>query len=134
MWCVLALAGFAGGLVTFVLPQPGPRMDHASLGEPGEPALTASAGSVVSQASERSGRQPSAPPAPADQAPESGEGSIEGEGVDDDLGDRDDFAYSLRLAVDDCAGLNREAERRAAAEGRAFSRLEDHRSDKPPRG
>jgi hypothetical protein len=65
------------------------------------------------------------------EAPDSGIGSIE---AGDDLRDFDDFAYQLRVVFDGSAQMNREVERRASLGGRAFSRLEDNRSDKPPRG
>lgn len=65
------------------------------------------------------------------EARETGKGSIE-EG--DDLSDVDDFAYQLRVVLDSTAHLNREVERRASLGGGAASRLEDNRSDKPPRG
>jgi hypothetical protein len=64
-------------------------------------------------------------------APETGEGSIE---AGDDLNDFDDFAYHLRVAWSGTALLNREVERSVSLGGRAVSRLEDNRSDKPPRG
>lgn len=67
------------------------------------------------------------------EAPESalGKGSIE---AGDNLNDFDDFAYQLRVVFDGTAQLNREVERGASLGGRALSRLEDNRSDKPPRG
>jgi hypothetical protein len=64
-------------------------------------------------------------------APESGEGSIE---AGDDLNDFDDFAYHLRVVWGGTAQLNREVECGVFLGGRAISRLEDNRSDKPPRG
>jgi len=64
-------------------------------------------------------------------APESGEGSIE---AGDDLNDFDDFAYHLRVVWGGTAQLNREVECGVSLGGRAISRLEDNRSDKPPRG
>jgi len=64
-------------------------------------------------------------------APESGEGSIE---AGDDLNDSDDFAYHLRVVWGGTAQLNREVECGVSLGGRAVSRLEDNRSDKPPRG
>jgi hypothetical protein len=69
------------------------------------------------------------------EAPESGEGSL-GSGIEagDDLSDFDDFAYHLRVVFDGTAQLNREVERGVSLGGRAISRLEDNRSDKPPRG
>jgi hypothetical protein len=67
------------------------------------------------------------------EAPESalGKGSIE---AGDDLNDFDDFAYHLRVVFDGSALLSREVERGVSLGGRALSRLEDNRSDKPPRG
>jgi len=65
------------------------------------------------------------------EGPETGEGSIE---AGDDLSDFDDFAYHLRVVFDGTAQLNREVERGVSLGGRAISRLEDNRSDKPPRG
>ena len=65
------------------------------------------------------------------EAPESGKGSIE---AGDDLSDIDDFAHHLRVVWGDTAQLNREVERGVSLGGRAASRLEDNRSDKPPRG
>jgi hypothetical protein len=69
-----------------------------------------------------------------EQAPESGEGGL-GTGIEagDDLSDFDDFAYHLRVAWGGTAQLNREVERGVSLGGRAASRLEDNRSDKPPR-
>jgi hypothetical protein len=58
-------------------------------------------------------------------------GSIE---TDDDLKDFDDFAYQLRVVFDGTTQLDREVERGASLGGRAFSRLEDNRGEKPPRG
>ena len=65
------------------------------------------------------------------ETPEPGEGSIE---AGDDLSDFDDFAYHLRVVFDGTAQLNREVERGVSLGGRAISRLEDNRGDKPPRG
>jgi hypothetical protein len=71
------------------------------------------------------------PATPLENALETGEGSIE---AGDDLNDFDDFAYHLRVVFDGAARLNREVERGVSLGGRAVSRLEDNRSDKPPRG
>jgi hypothetical protein len=71
-----------------------------------------------------------ATPLEAEDAPESGEGSIE---AGDDLSDFDDFAYHLRVVFDGTAQLNREVERGVSLGGRAISRLEDDRNHKPPR-
>ena len=72
------------------------------------------------------------PATPLDsEAPESGEGSIE---TGDDLSSFDDFAYHTRVDWGCTAKLNREVDRGASLGGRAASRLEDNRSDKPPRG
>jgi hypothetical protein len=60
------------------------------------------------------------------EAPESGTGSIE---AGDDLRDFDDFAYQLRVVFDGTLQLDREVVRGASLGGRAFSRLEDNRSD-----
>ena len=65
------------------------------------------------------------------ETPEPGEGSIE---AGDDLSGIDDLAYHLRVVFDGTAQLNREVERGVSLGGRAISRLEDNRSDKPPRG
>lgn len=74
--------------------------------------------------------EPQHPDTPLE-APETGEGSIE---AGDDLSDFDDFAYHLRVVFDGTAQLNREVERGVSLGGRAVSRLEDNRNDKPPRG
>jgi hypothetical protein len=66
------------------------------------------------------------------EAPDSGMGSIEA-GLDQDLNDFDDFAHHLRVVFGGSAQLNREVERGASLGGRAHSRLQDDRSDKPPR-
>lgn len=75
-------------------------------------------------------QEPQHPDTPVE-APETGKGSIE---AGDDLSDFDDFAYHLRVVLDGTAQLNREVERGESRGGRATSRLEDNRSDKPPRG
>ena len=68
------------------------------------------------------------------EAPESAMDSTRSIEAGDDLNDFDDFAYQLRVVFDGTAQLNREVERGASLGGRALSRLEDNRSDKPPRG
>ena len=74
---------------------------------------------------------PQSPDAPTPvEAPESGLGSVD---QDDELNDIDDFAYHLRVFFDGTAQLNRIVEPGMSLGGRALSRLEDDRPDKPPR-
>lgn len=68
------------------------------------------------------------------EAPESAMDSTRCIEACDDLNAFEDFAYQLRVVFDGKAQLNREVERGASLGGRALSRLEDNRSDKPPRG
>lgn len=69
-------------------------------------------------------------PLPVERAPESGLGSVE---ADDELNDLDDFAYHPRVFFEGVAQLNRVVEPGMSLGGRALSRLEDNRNDKPPR-
>jgi hypothetical protein len=75
-------------------------------------------------------------PSPAEETPDSGtDSSHSSRSIEtgDDLNDFDDFAYQLRVVFDASARLNREVERGVSLGGRAQSRLEDNRNDKPPR-